>query len=93
MAPDAQCRENANHPAPAPSTCTTTFWKHKTTDRAGCISIGPPIFLAGGAPVKIGNGSYIGSASDQPRTLPDDALAVPNSSFPRKTNREGGAAR
>jgi len=42
------------------------------------------------APVKIGNGAYIGSGSVITKDVPDDAVAVERSP---QNNREGGAKR
>ena len=63
------------------------FGKHKTTIGAGAF-VGTNSSLV--APVKIGNGAYIGSGSVITHDVPDDALAVERS---QQTNREGGATR
>ena len=63
------------------------FDKHKTTIGAGAF-VGTNSSLV--APVKIGNGAYIGSGSVITKDVPDDAMAVERSP---QTIREGGAAR
>jgi bifunctional UDP-N-acetylglucosamine pyrophosphorylase/glucosamine-1-phosphate N-acetyltransferase len=63
------------------------FGKHKTTIGAGAF-VGTNSSLV--APVKIGNGAYIGSGSVITKDVPDDALGVERSP---QTNREGGAKR
>lgn len=63
------------------------FGKHKTAIGAGAF-VGTNSSLV--APVKIGNGAYIGSGSVITRDVPDDALAMERSP---QTNREGGATR
>ena len=63
------------------------FGKHKTTIGAGAF-VGTNSSLV--APVKIGNGAYIGSGSVITKDVPDDAMAVERSP---QSNREGGAAR
>src|SRR6202012_5725663 len=63
------------------------FSKHRT-------EIGKAAFVGTNsslvAPVKIGNGAYIGSGSVITRDVPDDAMAVERN---QQTNREGGAKR
>ncbi len=63
------------------------FSKHKTVIGAGAF-IGTNSSLV--APVKIGNGAYIGSGSVITKDVPDDAMAVERSP---QTNRENGARR
>ncbi len=63
------------------------FGKHRTEIGAGAF-VGTNSSLV--APVRIGNGAYIGSGSVITRDVPDDALAVERS---QQTNREGGAKR
>ncbi len=63
------------------------FGKYKTTIGAGAF-VGSNTSLV--APVKIGNGAYIGSGSVITKDVPDDALAVERS---QQTNRDGGAKR
>ena len=63
------------------------FGKHKTTIGAGAF-VGTNSSLV--APVKIGNGAYIGSGSVITKDVPDDALAVARTP---QNNREGGAKR
>jgi bifunctional UDP-N-acetylglucosamine pyrophosphorylase/glucosamine-1-phosphate N-acetyltransferase len=63
------------------------FSKHKTTIGKGAF-IGTNASLV--APVKIGNGAYIGSGSVITKDVPDDALAVERG---QQTNHEGGAVR
>jgi bifunctional UDP-N-acetylglucosamine pyrophosphorylase/glucosamine-1-phosphate N-acetyltransferase len=63
------------------------FSKHKTLIGAGAF-IGTNSSLV--APVKIGNGAYIGSGSVITRDVPDNAMAVERSP---QTNRENGATR
>jgi len=63
------------------------FAKHKTTIGAGAF-VGTNTSLV--APVKIGNGAYIGSGSVITKDVPDDAMAVERSP---QTNRDGGAKR
>src|ERR1700674_5568728 len=63
------------------------FSKHKTEIGAGAF-VGTNSSLV--APVKIGNGDYIGSGSVITRDVPDDAMAIERG---QQTNREGGATR
>jgi bifunctional UDP-N-acetylglucosamine pyrophosphorylase/glucosamine-1-phosphate N-acetyltransferase len=63
------------------------FSKHKTTIGAGAF-VGTNSSLV--APVKIGNGAYIGSGSVITKDVPDDAMAVERSP---QNNRENGAKR
>jgi bifunctional UDP-N-acetylglucosamine pyrophosphorylase / glucosamine-1-phosphate N-acetyltransferase len=63
------------------------FSKHKTLIGAGAF-IGTNSSLV--APVKIGNGAYIGSGSVITRDVPDNAMAVERSP---QNNRENGATR
>jgi bifunctional UDP-N-acetylglucosamine pyrophosphorylase / glucosamine-1-phosphate N-acetyltransferase len=63
------------------------FSKHKTIIGAGAF-VGTNSSLV--APVKIGNGAYIGSGSVITKDVPDDAMAVERSP---QNNREGGAKR
>jgi bifunctional UDP-N-acetylglucosamine pyrophosphorylase / glucosamine-1-phosphate N-acetyltransferase len=63
------------------------FAKHKTLIGAGAF-IGTNSSLV--APVKIGNGAYIGSGSVITKDVPDNAMAVERSP---QTNRENGAVR
>ncbi|MGH6711352.1 MAG: bifunctional UDP-N-acetylglucosamine diphosphorylase/glucosamine-1-phosphate N-acetyltransferase GlmU [Bradyrhizobium sp.] len=63
------------------------FSKHKTTIGTGAF-VGTNVSLV--APVKIGNGAYIGSGSVITKDVPDDAMAVERSP---QNNREGGAKR
>jgi bifunctional UDP-N-acetylglucosamine pyrophosphorylase / glucosamine-1-phosphate N-acetyltransferase len=63
------------------------FNKHKTTIGAAAF-VGSNSSLV--APVKIGNGAYVGSGSVITRDVPDDALAVERA---EQTMRQGGAQR
>jgi bifunctional UDP-N-acetylglucosamine pyrophosphorylase/glucosamine-1-phosphate N-acetyltransferase len=63
------------------------FAKHKTLIGKGAF-IGTNSSLV--APLKIGDGAYIGSGSVITREVPADAMAVERST---QNNREGGAAR
>src|SRR5712671_2493179 len=84
---DAHVGANANLGAGTITCNYDGFFKHKTTIGAGAF-VGTNSSLV--APVKIGNGAYIGSGSVITKDVPDDALAVERS---QQTNREGGAAR
>ncbi|MCJ9704808.1 bifunctional UDP-N-acetylglucosamine diphosphorylase/glucosamine-1-phosphate N-acetyltransferase GlmU, partial [Bradyrhizobium sp. SHOUNA76] len=63
------------------------FKKHKTVIGQGAF-VGTNSSLV--APVRIGNGAYIGSGSVITRDVPDDAMALERN---QQTIREGGAAR
>ncbi|RZN12275.1 bifunctional N-acetylglucosamine-1-phosphate uridyltransferase/glucosamine-1-phosphate acetyltransferase [Bradyrhizobium genosp. SA-3] len=63
------------------------FGKHKTVIGQGAF-VGTNSSLV--APVRIGNGAYIGSGSVITRDVPDDAMALERN---QQTIREGGAAR
>jgi bifunctional UDP-N-acetylglucosamine pyrophosphorylase/glucosamine-1-phosphate N-acetyltransferase len=84
---DAHVGEGANIGAGAITCNYDGFGKHKTTIGAGAF-VGTNSSLV--APVKIGNGAYIGSGSVITKDVPDDALAVERSP---QNNREGGAKR
>ena len=84
---DAHVGAGANIGAGAITCNYDGFAKHRTTIGAGAF-VGTNSSLV--APVKIGNGAYIGSGSVITRDVPDDALAVERS---EQTNREGGAKR
>ena len=84
---DAHVGANANIGAGAITCNYDGFAKHRTTIGAGAF-VGTNSSLV--APVKIGNGAYIGSGSVITRDVPDDALALERS---EQTNREGGAKR
>jgi bifunctional UDP-N-acetylglucosamine pyrophosphorylase/glucosamine-1-phosphate N-acetyltransferase len=63
------------------------FSKHKTEiGRSAFVGTNSSLV----APVKIGNGAYIGSGSVITRDVPDDAMAIERN---QQTNREGGATR
>jgi bifunctional UDP-N-acetylglucosamine pyrophosphorylase / glucosamine-1-phosphate N-acetyltransferase len=63
------------------------FSKHKTLiGKAAFVGTNSSLV----APVRIGNGAYIGSGSVITRDVPDDAMAVERSP---QNNREGGAVR
>jgi len=84
---DAHVGANANLGAGTITCNYDGFSKHKT-------EIGKDAFIGTNsslvAPVKIGNGAYIGSGSVITRDVPDDAMAVERN---QQTNREGGAKR
>ncbi|TPQ34293.1 bifunctional N-acetylglucosamine-1-phosphate uridyltransferase/glucosamine-1-phosphate acetyltransferase [Bradyrhizobium guangdongense] len=63
------------------------FKKHKTVIGQGAF-VGTNSSLV--APVRIGNGAYIGSGSVITKDVPDDAMALERN---QQTIREGGAAR
>jgi bifunctional UDP-N-acetylglucosamine pyrophosphorylase / glucosamine-1-phosphate N-acetyltransferase len=84
---DAHVGANANLGAGTITCNDDGFFKHKTTIDTGAF-IGTNSSLV--APVKIGNGAYIGSGSVITKDVPDDAMAVERS---QQSNREGGPAR
>ena len=84
---DAHVGANANIGAGTITCNYDGFSKHQTLIGAGAF-IGTNSSLV--APVKIGNGAYIGSGSVITKDVPDDAMAVERSP---QTNREGGATR
>ena len=63
------------------------FGKHKTTIGKG-VFVGTNTSLV--APIKVGDGAYIGSGSVITRDVPADAMAVERGT---QNNREGGATR
>jgi len=63
------------------------YKKHKTIIGKGAF-VGTNSSLV--APIRIGNGAYIGSGSVITRDVPDDAMALERN---QQTTREGGAAR
>ena len=84
---DAHVGANANLGAGTITCNYDGFFKHKTQIGVGAF-VGTNSSLV--APVKIGNGAYIGSGSVITKDVPDDAMAVERSP---QSNREGGAAR
>src|SRR5436305_334629 len=84
---DSHIGANANIGAGTITCNYDGFSKHKTTIGAGAF-VGTNSSLV--APVKIGNGAYIGSGSVITKDVPDDAMAVERSP---QNNREGGAKR
>jgi bifunctional UDP-N-acetylglucosamine pyrophosphorylase/glucosamine-1-phosphate N-acetyltransferase len=84
---DAHVGANANIGAGTITCNYDGFGKHRTEIGAGAF-VGTNSSLV--APVRVGNGAYIGSGSVITRDVPDDAMAVERS---QQTNREGGAKR
>lgn len=84
---DAEIGANSNIGAGTITCNYDGFFKHKTT-------IGTQAFIGSNsslvAPVKIGDGAYVGSGSVITKDVPGDAMAVERS---QQSNREGGAAR
>jgi bifunctional UDP-N-acetylglucosamine pyrophosphorylase/glucosamine-1-phosphate N-acetyltransferase len=84
---DAEVGANSNVGAGTITCNYDGFLKHKTT-------IGKAAFIGSNsslvAPVKIGDGAYIGSGSVITKDVPADAMAVERS---QQSNREGGATR
>jgi bifunctional UDP-N-acetylglucosamine pyrophosphorylase/glucosamine-1-phosphate N-acetyltransferase len=84
---DAHVGANSNLGAGTITCNYDGFSKHRTIIGEGAF-VGTNSSLV--APVKIGNGAYIGSGSVITRDVPDDAMAVERSP---QNNREGGAKR
>jgi bifunctional UDP-N-acetylglucosamine pyrophosphorylase / glucosamine-1-phosphate N-acetyltransferase len=84
---DASVGANSNIGAGTITCNYDGFAKHKTIIGAGAF-VGTNSSLV--APVKIGDGAYIGSGSVITKDVPDDAMAVERSP---QNNREGGAKR
>jgi bifunctional UDP-N-acetylglucosamine pyrophosphorylase / glucosamine-1-phosphate N-acetyltransferase len=84
---DAHVGANSNLGAGTITCNYDGFSKHRTEIGTGAF-IGTNSSRV--APVRIGNGAYIGSGSVITRDVPDDAMAVERS---QQTNREGGATR
>jgi bifunctional UDP-N-acetylglucosamine pyrophosphorylase / glucosamine-1-phosphate N-acetyltransferase len=84
---DANVGEKANIGAGA-ITCNYDGIKKYRTSIGARAFVGSNVALV--APVKIGDGAYVGSGSVITRDVPDDAMAVERS---QQINREGGAAR
>jgi bifunctional UDP-N-acetylglucosamine pyrophosphorylase / glucosamine-1-phosphate N-acetyltransferase len=84
---DAHVGPNTNIGAGAITCNYDGFGKHKTNIGSG-VFVGTNTSLV--APVKIGNGAYIGSGSVITKDVPDDAMALERT---QQTNREGGAKR
>ena len=84
---DAEIGANSNIGAGTITCNYDGFFKHKTT-------IGTQAFIGSNsslvAPVKIGDGAYVGSGSVITKDVPGDAMAIERS---QQSNREGGAAR
>jgi bifunctional UDP-N-acetylglucosamine pyrophosphorylase / glucosamine-1-phosphate N-acetyltransferase len=84
---DAEVGANTNIGAGTITCNYDGFSKHKTLiGKAAFVGTNSSLV----APVKIGNGAYIGSGSVITRDVPDDAMAVERS---QQSIREGGAAR
>ncbi len=84
---DAHVGAKANIGAGAITCNYDGFAKHRTEIGAGAF-VGTNASLV--APVKIGNGAYIGSGSVITKDVPDDAMSVERA---QQTIREGGATR
>jgi bifunctional UDP-N-acetylglucosamine pyrophosphorylase / glucosamine-1-phosphate N-acetyltransferase len=84
---DAEIGPNTNVGAGTITCNYDGFAKHKTTIGKG-VFVGTNTSLV--APIRIGDGAYIGSGSVITRDVPADAMAVERST---QNNREGGATR